>query len=183
MPKRPPRLPFFRRWLGHARAPLVFLHARRRGPLADPDGGAAERASRAVASDVPTGSPDDETAQRAELFARLLTHDPATRIVRHLLVVHDAWRRSGWTAAASLPASTVGRALFEAEVLAAEDPSPLFSAVVARLGQAHAAANAREASRHDSDWAAPPVAEVADSDFVEFELMERSWAGTVPAGL
>jgi hypothetical protein len=27
------------------------------------------------------------------------------------------------------------------------------------------------------------VPEVSDSDFAEWEMMERSWAGTVPAGL
>ena len=36
------------------------------------------------------------TQQRAELGARLLVHDPAIQIVRHLFIVHDELRSGGW---------------------------------------------------------------------------------------
>ena len=43
---------------------------------------------------------------------------------------------------------------------------------------------AREAHEAlEAEWEIPKVPEVSDTNFDEYELMERSWAGTVPAGL
>ena len=49
------------------------------------------------------------------------------------------------------------------------------------LRTARAAQEAHEAL--EREWETPQVPEVSEMNFDEFELMERSWLGTVPAGL
>lgn len=187
MPARPPRQPrFLFHWLRRTGASLAGLGRR---PRPRPGDRLARAAGSLPAIAAGPPSPDDGAVEREELFSRLVVHDPAKHIVRHLFVVHDEWRREGWPAVAALPSGVLGRALFEAEILAAEEPSPPFAAVVERLRRGRDAAEAREAREAidafeaEGDGGPPPVAEVADSDFAEFELMERSWAGTVPAAL
>ena len=125
--------------------------------------------------------------QRAELGARLLVHDPATQVVRHLFIVHDELRGGGWTAVEALPAAVVGRAVAEAEILATHEPSPLLATIIDALreikaaGDASAVRKAHEAL--EAEWEMPKMPEVSDTNFDEYELMERSWAGTVPSGL
>lgn len=122
--------------------------------------------------------------QCAEIGARLLIHDPATQPVRHLFILHDELRNGGWERVEKLPLKVIERALTEAEILDCSEPSPLLTTIVAELREQKAAAEdraAREAA--EGDWEVPKVPEVSDSDFAEWELMERSWAGTVPAGL
>jgi hypothetical protein len=125
--------------------------------------------------------------QRAELGARLLVHDPATQIVRHLFIVHDELRNAGWPAVEALPATVVGRALVEAEILARDEPSPMLDTIIDALRAIKLAATARAAREAhealEAEWEIPKVPEVSDTNFDEYELMERSWAGTVPAGL
>ena len=183
MSARPPRRPrYLFHWLRRTGASLASL---RRGRRRLPDGRDTRAGTLSVSPSGVAASPNEESAQRDELLSRLIVHDQALHIVRHLFVVHDAVRRDGWGAVDARPANVLGRALFEAELLAAEDPSPLFASVVERIGRGHESARVREelaAFDTAGDWAAPPVAEVADSDFAEFELIERSWAGTVPAG-
>jgi hypothetical protein len=122
--------------------------------------------------------------QRAELGARLLVHDPATQAVRHLFVVHDELRNGGWPSVEALPGKVVERALIEAEILAVDEPSPLFESIVDTLRDIKTAADARAAKDAlDAEWEVPQAPEVSDTNFDEYELTERSWAGTVPAGL
>jgi hypothetical protein len=122
--------------------------------------------------------------QCAELGARLLIHDPATQPVRHLFILHDELRNGGWERVEKLPLKVIGRALTEAEILDCSEPSPLLTTIVAELREHKGAAEARAAREAaEGDWEVPKVPEVSDSDFAEWELMERSWAGTVPAGL
>jgi hypothetical protein len=122
--------------------------------------------------------------QRAELGARLLVHDPATQTVRHLFVVHDELRNGGWPAVESLPPRVIDRALTEAEILASDEPSSLLTTIIDTLRGMKLAADARTAKEAlDAEWETPQVPEVSDTNFDEYELMERSWAGTVPAGL
>ena len=53
-----------------------------------------------------------------------------------------------------------------------------------RCASIKAAADARAAREAlDADWEVPQMPEVSDTNFDEYELMERSWAGTIPAGL
>ena len=122
--------------------------------------------------------------QCAEIGARLLIHDPATQPVRHLFILHDELRNGGWERVEKLPLKVIDRALTEAEILDGSEPSPLLTTIVAELREQKAAGEARAAREAaDGDWEAPKVPEVSDSDFAEWEQMERSWAGTVPAGL
>ena len=122
--------------------------------------------------------------QCAEIGARLLIHDPATQPVRHLFILHDELRNGGWERVEKLPLKVIDRALTEAEILDGSEPSPLLTTIVAELREQKAAAEARAAREAaEGGWEAPKVPEVSDSDFAEWEQMERSWAGTVPAGL
>ena len=122
--------------------------------------------------------------QRADLGARLLVHDPATQIVRNLFIVHDELRANGWPGVETLPPKVISRGLSEAEILAADEPSEALATIIATLREVKAAADARAAREAlEADWEVPQVPEVSDTNFDEYELMERSWAGTVPAGL
>jgi len=122
--------------------------------------------------------------QRAELGARLLVHDPATQVVRNLFIVHDELRANAWAGVETLPPKVVDRALTEAEILASHEPSDVLTTIIDALREVKAAADARAAKEAlEAEWERPAVPEVSDTNFDEYELMERSWAGTVPAGL
>jgi hypothetical protein len=122
--------------------------------------------------------------QRAELGARLLVHDPMTQVVRNLFIVHDELRANGWPGVETLPLKVISRGLTEAEILAVDEPSEVLTTIVETLREVKLAAEARAAREAlEADWEAPPMPEVSDTNFDEYELMERSWAGTVPAGL
>jgi hypothetical protein len=122
--------------------------------------------------------------QRAELGARLLVHDPATQIVRNLFVVHDELRARGWAGVEALPMKIVNRALTEAEILGSDEPSPMLTTIIESLRQLKLASDERAAQEAlEREWATMQVPEVSDTNFDEYELMERSWAGTIPAGL
>jgi hypothetical protein len=123
--------------------------------------------------------------QRADLGARLLVHDPAIQIVRHLFIVHDELRGSGgWAAVEALPAKVIERSLTEAEILASHEPSDVLTTIVEALRGIKAMADMRAAQEAaDAKWEVPQMPEVSDTNFDEYELMERSWAGTIPAGL
>ncbi len=122
--------------------------------------------------------------QRAELGARLLVHDPATQIVRNLFVVHDELRARGWPGVATLPAKVIGRALTEAEILACDEPSPLLETIIDALREVKVAVDERAALEAlEQEFATLQVPEVSETNYDEYELMERSWVGTVPAEL
>ena len=122
--------------------------------------------------------------QRTELRARLLVHDPGTHVVRNLFVVHDELRASGWPAVEALPIKIVARALSEAEIMAVDEASPVLDTIIATLRELKTAAEAKVAEQPlGRDWEALDMPEVSDTNFGEFELAERSWAGTVPNGL
>ena len=136
----------------------------------------------------PRGEPEEPMSllmqQRADLGARLLVHDPATQIVRNLFIVHDELRANGWTGVETLPVKVVSRAVSEAEILAVDEPSEVLATIITALRELKVAADARAAREAlEADWEVPQVPEVSDTNFDEYELMERSWAGTVPAGL
>jgi hypothetical protein len=122
--------------------------------------------------------------QRAELGARLLVHDPTTQVVRHLFIVHDELQAQGWTAVDALPAKVLERALVEAEILHSDEPSSLLATIIDKLRELKGAAAARALEEAlEREYETLKVPEVSDTNFDEYELMERSWAGTVPAGL
>jgi hypothetical protein len=122
--------------------------------------------------------------QCAELGARLLVHDPATQAVRNLFVVHGELRANGWPGIEALPLKVLGRALTEAEILESDEPSDLLASLIENLRELKDAADSRVAAEAaDREWETLAVPEVSDTNYDEYELMERSWAGTVPAGL
>ena len=122
--------------------------------------------------------------QRAELGARLLVHDPMTHVVGHLFLVHDQLQTNGWPGVDALPAKALERALFEAEILQADEPSTLLATIIDRLREAKGAVVARALEQAlEREFETMKGPEVSDTNFDEFELMERSWAGTVPNGL
>ena len=60
----------------------------------------------------------------------------------------------------------------------------MLATIIAELRELKVAAEARAAQEAlEAEWEVPQVPEVSDTNFDEYELMERSWAGTVPAGL
>ena len=141
-----------------------------------------------VARVDPRGEPEEPLSllmqQRAELGARLLVHDPATQIVRNLFIVHDELRANGWAGVDTLPVKVISRGLSEAEILAVDEPSEVLTTIIEKLREVKVAADARAAQEAlEADWEVPQLAEVSDTNFDEYELIERSWAGTVPAGL
>jgi len=127
--------------------------------------------------------------QRADLGARLLVHDPATQLVRNLFVIHDELGKRGWAGVEALPLILVGRALTEAEILHLQEPSSLLTTIVETLRSIKITAEARAAQAVqetlEREWAReqPAIPEVSETNYDEYELMERSWVGTVPAGL
>jgi hypothetical protein len=147
------------------------------------------RTKRASADDARRGDESEDKLsllmqQCAEIGARLLIHDPATQPVRHLFILHDELRNGGWEKVAALPLKIIDRALTEAEILDCAEPSPLLTTIVAELRELKGLAEAREAREAaEAEWEVPKVPEVSDTNFDEYELMERSWAGTIPAGL
>ena len=127
--------------------------------------------------------------QRADLGARLLVHDPATQLVRNLFVIHDELGTRGWAGVEALPIVLVGRALTEAELLGVQEPSPVLITIIEKLRAIKIAATERAARETkeslDRQWEReqPATPEVSETNFDEFEQMERSWVGTVPSGL
>ena len=122
--------------------------------------------------------------QRADLGARLLVHDPATQIVRNLFIVHDELRANGWPGVENLPLKVISRGLSEAEILAVDEPSDVLATIIATLREVKVVAEGRAAREAlEADWEVPQMPEVSDTNFDDYELTERSWAGTVPAGL
>jgi hypothetical protein len=127
--------------------------------------------------------------QRADLGARLLVHDPATQLVRNLFVIHDELGARGWAGVRALPLTLVGRALTEAEILQLQEPSSLLMTIIETLRSIKISAEARAAravqEKLEKEWEReqPATPEVSETNYDEYELMERSWIGTVPAGL
>jgi hypothetical protein len=76
------------------------------------------------------------------------------------------------------------RALAEAEILASDEPSPLLATIIDKLSEIKAGGPAHALGKElDRGFETLQVPEVSDTNFDEYELMERSWAGTIPAGL
>ena len=123
-------------------------------------------------------------AQQAdEIGARLLVADPSAPI-RNLYAAHKALSTGGWAAVDALGGAVLVRALAEAEMLQEDDPSPLFEGVVEQLkalkGAAAARATQEAIEQADLAWAVPAMPEVSEASHEEYEMMERSWIGTIP---
>lgn len=127
----------------------------------------------------------------AELRARLLAQEAgeASKLLRHLIVVHETLTRKGWEGVGALPATVLAKAIRQADMLASEDPSPALTQLAERLRLQHAAAVARDRANQangtpgDDDVNAPNRVEVREGSYKEFEELERSWTRTMPTDL
>lgn len=135
----------------------------------------------------PKQPPSLRSQMREELRARLLVHDPATQAVRNVYAVYKELGVNGWEAVGALAHQVLGRALAEAEMLEIQDPSPMLALIIEQLRDVEAAARAHapadEPVLPPDEWEAPAIPEVSEASHEEWELMERSWIGTVPSGL
>ncbi len=178
------------RWV---KAMLGSSPVREKTTKARPENGSADR-RRTPAPEAGAAAMDD---LRAELRACIALHtdERAPHALRHLVLVHDELGRSGWTGVDAFPLRVVMKARVQAEMVAAVDPTPIVAAFIERLRLVEVAAALREEERPGSsgDAATPEVAgpiEFADSEVEvtqgsteEYDILERSWIGTVPAGL
>ena len=118
-----------------------------------------------------------------DLRARLLSDGRAEtlHVMRHLVFVLDELERGNWRGVKSLQSHVLGKAAEQAQMLLGEAASPLAATFVERLHILKAAAASREERESRRNDAKP--LEVFESTFEEFESMQRSWIGTVPAEL
>ena len=133
----------------------------------------------------PADEPPSLSHLCAELSARLLAHETSeVQTMRHLILVHDALERRGWTALESMSALVLVKAIEQAEALAAEEPSPHMDMLIEGLRPLHVAADLRDQRESRlQDFRVGDNLEVSESDFADFEEVETGWTGTVPAGL
>jgi hypothetical protein len=123
----------------------------------------------------------------AELSARLLAHEAneAAQTMRHLILVHDALERKGWTGIEGMSSGVLVKAIEQALLLAREEPSPHMDMLIEGMRPLHAAAvlrEQREARLHELRLG--DNVQVSESDYADFEDAEQDWAeGTVPLGL
>jgi len=106
------------------------------------------------------------------------------------VLVHDELGRTGWPGVEAFPVRVVGKARIQAEMLASLEPSTVLGAFIERLRLVEVAARLRE-EEPDPATARPAApedfpdseVEVSQGSHEEWEVLERSWVGTVPAGL
>jgi hypothetical protein len=126
-----------------------------------------------------------------ELRARLLAleADETSKLLRHLVTVHDKFSRKGWDGVAALPSSVLAKAAMQADMLVQEEPSPALTLLAEQLRLLQAAAAAREqarradAARAGDDGHPASRVEVSEASYNEFEELERSWTRTMPSDL
>ncbi len=167
----------------------VSLH-KLKGMLARPIGLAQQEGKlRLVFTERRRARPEGEAPSVAllcaELSARMLVHEAeeAAQTMRHLILVHDALERRGWPGVETMSSLVLKRAMSQAQMLAAEEPSPHLDMLIEGLRPLQAAAELRELrdARYDSlSYDSKP--EVSESDFADFEDAQN-WSGTMPAGL
>jgi hypothetical protein len=133
----------------------------------------------------PADEPASVSQLCAELSARLLAHESSeVQTMRHLILVHDALERRGWTALEGMSALVLIKAIEQAEALAAEEPSPHMDMLIEGLRPLHIAADLRDQREsRQQDFRLGDNLEVSESDYADFEDVESNWTGTVPAGL
>jgi hypothetical protein len=135
---------------------------------------------------LPADQPPMLAKIRADLRCRLadLADTPAERLMRHLAFVGTELARRGWSGVETLPASVLGKAVVQAEMLSSESPSEPLTVFVERLRLLKVAAEVREERMSDDrrqlDDATLVVSEATQE---EFEASQRSWADSLAAGL
>lgn len=123
---------------------------------------------------------------RDELRARLIAHEHehASKMMRHLVFVHDELGRKGWPGVGALPARVLSKARVQAEILRSEESSAALVTLIDHLRPLQVAAELRE-ERKTGDITADKDSrvEVTEATQEEYEEMERSWVGTLPPDL
>lgn len=137
---------------------------------------------------------DDERQRvrrmRRELYALMQQHPSSRQLMRHLDLVERTLRHAGYGAVEALSVRVVAKALTQLEKLVWDWSAPGLAELRSRLAvmvksrrpeaeqdAANTAAIALDASLQ---YGATDVTEV---DHAEYEEMERSWAGQMPAGV
>ena len=157
-------------------------------PTDRPPASPAERRRMPVSS--PATAAMEELRDELRALITLHTDERAPHALRHLVLVHDELGNTGWPGVEAFPLRVLAKARVQAEMLATYEPSRMFETFVGRLRLVEVAARLRE----EEDQPAPkkpeaPVefpdsrVEVTQGSNEEYELLERSWVGTVPAGL
>ena len=115
---------------------------------------------------------------RSELRRRLddPAHGHAATALRHLVVTINELKRKGWPGVEALPESVLERARLQADMLNGATPSPALTQLAERRGRLQL-----ERHRRSAASAVPQALEISEVTHEEFEAMERSWAGTLPA--
>jgi hypothetical protein len=171
------------RWV---KAVLGSSLGRETKPKVRPPASPGER-RRMPAPDAPAAAMDE---LRSELCAILALHtdERAPHALRHLVAVYDELGCSGWAGVEAFPLRVLARARVQAEMLATLEHSTIFATFVERLRLVEVASRLRE----EDELAPKPEApvefpdsevEVTQGSSEEYEILERSWVGTVPAGL
>jgi hypothetical protein len=176
-----------------AAAPKALAMRWMKAVLASAKGRERERRQSPVETAERRRAPDPVSAGleelRAELRARIVEHtdERAPHALRHLVLVHDELGRGGWPCVEKLPARVLGKARVQADMIGTDDPSPLVAALVERLRLCEIAARVRDEEapprRDEPVVFADSEVEVSQASHEEWEVLERSWIGTVPAGL
>jgi hypothetical protein len=133
-----------------------------------------------------TDEPSSPQQLCEELRARLLAQAPeeTAKLLRYLVLVHEALSKNGWIGVAALPLVVLGKALRQAEMLSQEDPSAALNEIIEHLQALHTAAvEHREASIDSSQEDAEEHVEVSETSYQEYEELERSWVRTSPSDL
>jgi len=134
----------------------------------------------------PAGKSPSLSQLRAELRQRMLIqeHDEGARVMRHLAFVHDELGRSGWPGVGALPVQVLDKALVQAEMLASEEPSSSLDMIIDQLRSLQLAAARRdERDSKLAEFENSTDVEVSAATHDEYDELERSWLGTIPAGL
>jgi len=116
------------------------------------------------------------TAQMCEeLRARLLGHEleNATRVMRHLVLVHDQLTTKGWTAVSALPSRVLGLAVVQAQMLTAHEPSLALAQLTDRLRVVKVEVELREERQRNA--AADRDVEISEVTHEEFTRSAMDW--------
>lgn len=116
------------------------------------------------------------TAQMCEeLRARLLGHEleSATRVMRHLVLVHDQLTSKGWAGVSALPSRVIGLAVVQAQMLTTHESSLALTQLADRLRVVKVEVELREERLRNSE--ADRQVEVSEITHEEFNRSAMDW--------
>jgi hypothetical protein len=122
------------------------------------------------------GEPNDRvptTQMCEELRSRLLGHEleNATRVMRHLALVHDQLAHKGWSGVSTLPSRVLGLAVVQAQMLMTHEPSLALTQLTDRLRVVKVEVELREERlRHAEADRSVEVSEVTHEEFTRSAL-------------